>query len=339
MKIYLLAVVAVVAGSAPAQARDSGPYIGIEGGILSGRDNDVDEFVDYTTSQNPAAPLAPAGPIDQEFDDVFRLNYKMGYDVAAVAGYDFGFFRLELELGYKRAGFDHLDPDDITDDFLAFNNLALNRPSAAPDPGAPGLPALTLDDFDLDDNISVLSAMANGLIDIGITGRLSVFAGGGYGRARVKALGNKDSAWAFQYMAGIRYVISPTIELGIKHRYFDSGIIKVVSGGGVNYAGNPNRLTITPPGGAAALVDQTTSALVFPEIEGRFRARSLLATLTYNFGRAEPPPPPLPPPPAPPPPPPPATQTCPDGAVILATDTCPLPPPPQAPPPPESERG
>ena len=41
------------------------------------------------------------------------------------------------------------------------------------------------------------------------------------------------------------------------------------------------------------------------------------------------------PPPPPPPPPAPATQTCPDGSVILATETCPPPPPP----PPEPERG
>ena len=42
------------------------------------------------------------------------------------------------------------------------------------------------------------------------------------------------------------------------------------------------------------------------------------------------------PPPPPPPPPPPATQTCADGSVILATETCPVPPPP---PPPAPERG
>jgi outer membrane receptor protein involved in Fe transport len=44
-------------------------------------------------------------------------------------------------------------------------------------------------------------------------------------------------------------------------------------------------------------------------------------------------------PPPPPPPPPPATQTCPDGSVILATDACPVPPPPPPPPPPAPERG
>jgi hypothetical protein len=43
--------------------------------------------------------------------------------------------------------------------------------------------------------------------------------------------------------------------------------------------------------------------------------------------------------PPPPPPPPPATQTCPDGTVILATATCPAPPPPPPPPPPAPERG
>ena len=43
---------------------------------------------------------------------------------------------------------------------------------------------------------------------------------------------------------------------------------------------------------------------------------------------------------APPPPPaPPATQTCPDGSVILATEACPVAPPPPPPPPPAPERG
>ena len=62
---------------------------------------------------------------------------------------------------------------------------------------------------------------------------------------------------------------------------------------------------------------------------------------SYKFGaRAAPPPPPPPPAPPPPPPPaPPATQTCPDGSVILATAACPVPPPPPPPPAPAPERG
>ncbi len=75
-------------------------------------------------------------------------------------------------------------------------------------------------------------------------------------------------------------------------------------------------------------------------IDNQTYGRRFLAGFTYKFGagRAEPveaaPPPPPPPPPAPPP----ATQTCADGAVILATDACP-PPPPPPPPAPEPERG
>ena len=70
------------------------------------------------------------------------------------------------------------------------------------------------------------------------------------------------------------------------------------------------------------------------------KRHQLVAVAGIKFGRpAEV----LPPPPVveapPPPPPPPATQTCPDGSVILATEVCPAPPPPPPPPPPAPERG
>jgi outer membrane receptor protein involved in Fe transport len=66
--------------------------------------------------------------------------------------------------------------------------------------------------------------------------------------------------------------------------------------------------------------------------------RTFGATLRGRLGWHRPAPAPYVAPP-PPPPPPPATQTCPDGAVILATDTCPAPPPPPPPPAPAPERG
>ena len=67
-------------------------------------------------------------------------------------------------------------------------------------------------------------------------------------------------------------------------------------------------------------------------VRSGFKSHSILASLIYNFAEEPAPPPP-------PPPPPPATQTCPDGSVILATSTCPAPPPPPPPPPPTPERG
>ena len=293
MKKYVLAAAAAAAISAPATARDRSFYVGIEGGTLSGRDNDIDVFVDYTTVQNPATPLAPAGPADLEFDDVFRLNYEKGTDFAAIAGYDIGLFRLELELGHKRAGIRSVVPDENGAGFLASLNSVLNRPSATPDPGAPGLPALTAGDFDRDGHVSTLSAMVNGLVDIGIAHGFSVYGGAGYGRARIKALNDTGSAWAWQKIFGARYAISPSIDLGLKYRYFASGAVSL-DDKSRSYGGNPNRLSITPPGGAAMDVDQTTNILVVPEFEGRFRSRSLLASLIFKIGGSKPPPPPGP---------------------------------------------
>jgi outer membrane receptor protein involved in Fe transport len=69
--------------------------------------------------------------------------------------------------------------------------------------------------------------------------------------------------------------------------------------------------------------------------------RLLWVGATIDFLPPKPAPAPVVPaaPPPPPPPPPPATQTCPDGSVILATEACPAPPPPPPPPPPAPERG
>ncbi|WP_294173280.1 TonB-dependent receptor [uncultured Sphingomonas sp.] len=64
--------------------------------------------------------------------------------------------------------------------------------------------------------------------------------------------------------------------------------------------------------------------------------RTIGLTARYRF-RSEPAPVAAPPPP--PPAPAPATQTCADGSVILATDSCPVPPPPPPPPPAAPERG
>jgi outer membrane immunogenic protein len=93
-------------------------------------------------------------------------------------------------------------------------------------------------------------------------------------------------------------------------------------------------------------IDQNITDMFYVSAEGRYsRYNDHTHTLTGLIGlgvliggthEAAPPPPP---PPPPPPHPPPATQTCPDGSVIPATDTCPAPPPPPPPPPPPAQRG
>ena len=67
MRKYLLAAVAAIAVAAPAQARDGQGYVGIEGGVLFPKSQDVNGFVDFTTVQTPALPLF-LGPVDREGD-------------------------------------------------------------------------------------------------------------------------------------------------------------------------------------------------------------------------------------------------------------------------------
>jgi opacity protein-like surface antigen len=278
----LLASAAALAGALPTPAAAGSPYVGIEAGLLVGRNNDVDHLAEFTTSQSPVSPLGPTGPADREFDDAFIVSYDKGYDVDVIGGYDFGILRLELELGQRSAGLRDLRPDETADSLLYTVNDELNRPSSAPDPGAPGLPALTGGDLDLPGRMRVRSAMIDGLLDFPVTKRATLFAGGGYGRSWTKALGDSDSAWAWQYIVGARYKLSDRVELGIKHRYFNSGIVRLRHQG-VPFDGNPNRLTVTPPSGPATDIDQTTDVLLRPEIEGEFRSRSYMASLIYNF--------------------------------------------------------
>jgi opacity protein-like surface antigen len=334
MKKLLLASSLVVL-AVPAQAQDSFGYFGVNGGILSAKNNRSDVRADFTTVQTPATPAGPAFVGDTTLNNAIRIDYKRGTDLDAIAGVDFGFIRTELEVAYKRA---KLDEYRIGSAELATLSTALNRPSAAPDPFAPGLPALTTDN--VEGRITVLSGMANALLDVGTRG-FSVYAGGGAGRARVKLLGNRDDAWATQLIAGARVAVSDNVDFGLKYRYFRTGRLSLGDDETTLVQGNPDLLNL---GTAASplFVERRTSVALDTQFNDRFRSHSLLASLIFNFGgrTAEPlPPPPPPAPPPPPPAPPPATQTCPDGSVVLATDVCPVAPPPPPPPPPAPERG
>jgi OOP family OmpA-OmpF porin len=171
-----------------------------------------------------------------------------------------------------------------------------------------------------DGHTSSYSTMINAMIDLGDNRSFNFYAGGGAGLTWIHQQArwpvtptatasldiNDKEHFAWQGIAGVRAPVFRYFDIGLKYRYFDAGHIQDNG------------------------------------IRSRVRSHSLLASLIYNFGPDEvapPPPPPMAPPPPPPPPPPPATQTCPDGTVILATDACPAPPPPPPPPAPTPERG
>ena len=114
MRKYLFAAVAAAAIATPALAKDNSGYVGIDGGILMPRNQSFTGAVDFTTP--------PDGVVDFATADIGRVRWKNGYDVDLRGGYDFGMFRLEGELGYKRAKAKDVRLDD---NFLvAFNSGA-----------------------------------------------------------------------------------------------------------------------------------------------------------------------------------------------------------------------
>ena len=277
MRNYLLAAAAVAAVVAtPALARDGSPYVGIEGGAMIAEDFDQDVTV-------------TEGATTTRFNNAYTLNFKPGFDVDAIAGYDFGNIRVEGELGYKR---------------LRLDDVALSTALA-------GNLNTTNDNFDVSSRGSVVSLMANALLDFGDDDGWNGYIGGGIGRARVRFAGDRDSAFAHQAIAGVRKAITPNIDLGLKYRYFRTSKLNF----------------------GDTFTDGTT--VLGLNSSGKLRTHSLLASLIYNF--AAPAPvivaPVVVAPPAPEPAP--ATQTCYDGSVILATDVCPQPPMPA----PAPERG
>ena len=305
MRKYLLTAAAAAAFIATPAFAD-GPYVGIEGGVLFPEKQDVFGTVLFTN----------AVPADIARTSVARLEYNTGFDVDVIGGYDLGMFRLEGELGYKRASIK---------DNIAFNSgfiTAINTGS-----GNTFVTDATLSDFDLENHTDVYSAMINALVDFGGNGGIGGYAGGGIGYADVHQFGESQGKMAWQLIAGLYAPISSTINIGLKYRYFQTENVDFsddfdFSAGAVTCGANP-----CSPG------------VVTFDTNRHFSSHSLLASLVYNFGgeAAAPPPPPPPAPVAEAP----ATQTCPDGSVILATAACPAPPPPPPPPPPatQGERG
>ena len=290
MRKYLIAAGAAAVIATPAAAAADGPYVGVEGGVTIPQSTDLDIILN-NTSVTPNT--------SSTFSDGYRDRYKKGYDVDLIAGYKLGLLRLEAEGGYQRA---KIKSQDVSSALITAVGTAAGTTATAAD-------------FPVGSHMGVTKLMANALIDGDFGGGFGGYAGGGAGRAWANYAGDKDSAWAFQGIAGLRYALTPNLDAGVKYEYFHTAKLNF----GDAFAVNGTNFT--------------TSA------KGNFNSSNVLASLTYNFNSREAaaPAPEAAPPPPPPPPTAPATQTCPDGSVIEATATCPAPPAP--PPPPPAQRG
>ena len=178
MKSTLLCAAALAAVATPAVARDNSAYFGLEVGVIQAKDSDV----------------------EIEDEGVLTVDHKLGVDGDMIAGYDFGMFRLEAELGYKR---NHHDT-------YGFEG----------------------EEIDAEGRTSTYSGMLNGMIDVGNERDVAFYAGGGIGYAQVihdleldedEAVKLKHRGMAWQLIAGLRKKLDRHFDVGLKYRYFDAG--------------------------------------------------------------------------------------------------------------------
>lgn len=226
------------------------PYVELGLGVVDARANDVDQLIDFTGTQ-------PQAPADRFIDDVFGTRSKWGPEVSAAAGYDLGWLRLEGEVAHRQVRTSRIAADDGTGDFLGQLNAGLNRPST-------GLPALTLAEFQRPGHVRSLSAMANAVGDWKVHRRLTLFFGGGLGFSEVRGFGDKDRARSWQMQIGLRVPVGERLELGLKHRYFDSG-------------------KVTLDDAPRSFAGAATGASVVQRFEGNWRTRSVQLTAGWRF--------------------------------------------------------
>ena len=188
-------------------ARDHSGYVGIDAGALWAKssahiDATDSYYCDYYSSYIANCSFGVGS------------KHKMGYDVDAVGGYDFGMFRLEGELAYKQA-----------------TGRVARLPTAPPcSMSAAARPT------------GRRWSMASSILAT-TTGSISR-VGGGVGwshtkdRFKVDATVTTDdgdyyfdnfstsvskSKFAWQLLAEARYPISEQVDIGLKYRYFDAG--------------------------------------------------------------------------------------------------------------------
>ena len=270
-KVAILVALASTVVVSPAFARNDAWYIGIDAGP---------SIVEDGTYRIVGSNAARTG--------VGTVDTKTGYDVDGNIGYDFGGFRLEAEVGYKRASISGYASSAQTPSSTTTGAVSFSPPQTFPTAGG---------------NESALSFMMNALLDFGDDDGLSGFVGAGGGVARIKeklllnnngaaSVNDSDTGFAYQALAGIRAPLTDHWDVGLKYRFF-----------------NANRVN---------LIDLAGSA-----ISTRYRSHSILGSLTYNFGeKAEPVPVVVAPPPPPPPPPPEvvAAPVCTPGPYIVFFD-------------------
>src|SRR6185369_11917852 len=252
-KLTALAIALAGTASVPAFAQDTGPYVGIDAGVTFPHSQSYEGL----NSTALGLPLAAPGTTPTTYSDPYRVRLKTGFDGDINIGYDFGMFRLEAEGGYKRASV----------------NVARTTSDNGAQPYGTNITS---------GHNSVYSLMANALVDFGPSDGVNFFVGAGAGVAWNKTnytlastpviipattttpavtytgpsgdFSDNRSAFAWQLLAGVRVPLSPSVDVGLKYRYFDAGRF--------NYRNDLDGMNT------------------------RFQSHSILAGIPFKFGRS-----------------------------------------------------
>ena len=175
-KTLIALALAGTALAAPAQATtDNSGYLGLEVGLTFPDNLEFDNFCEGFGCE---------------------LDYKTGWDADVLLGYDFGSWKAELELGYKKARHDQINGD-----------------------GGGVFPDYS---FDADGSTRMWSGMINVLWNPGLRNGWDFYIGPGIGiaKSRFRLFGDSDHATsiAWQGIIGIGWHVGTQVDLGLKYR-------------------------------------------------------------------------------------------------------------------------
>ncbi|WP_404366021.1 outer membrane protein [Sphingomonas sp. MMS24-J45] len=199
---------------------DTGPYVGLSGGVsLPNRSNNRGTFKSDVPATSDFPAISSGTPIS------WRTRFDAGFNIAGQFGYRFeNGFRPEVEVAYSEFGVrDHSSLAVGGNTIDGLDSAVLTQGSASitnPTVGA----VLSTDPS----RIKNLAVFGNLYYDFNRTGRLQPYVGAGLGAQRIDikyapsgvTVADADKTrFAYQLMGGVTYKITPSVDLFGQYNY------------------------------------------------------------------------------------------------------------------------
>ena len=208
-KIAAAAFAAASLVATPALARDGQAYVGVEAGAMFINDIQASATEPFDFDIPAFGPLA-VGPQALGDSGFFDVELDTGYDVGGVVGYDWGYFRTEVELSYRRAEFTEVAIDD--EDFFGGEHDAKGRISSR------SVVINVLGDLPLGNGFVASAGPGIGWSSIRANPKVDLFDSGDYTNLQ----STRDSGWMLQGIASLRKELTANLDVGVKYRFVRS---------------------------------------------------------------------------------------------------------------------